>query len=182
MPGLDHDLQDTWDINYLRDCLRYDSDTGLLFWKFRPPSHFNSRRGWSNFITQFAGKRAGTINAEGYVVVSIFGKMRLAHRLAWAIFYGTWPEDEIDHKDRDRTNKRILNLRIAGPLKNSWNQKKRSTNTSGEHGVSWSKHAGRWRARLQTNGKTAHLGYFESAECASKAITEQKLKVRGAFS
>lgn len=56
----------------------------------------------------------------------------------WALHYGEWPEQLIDHKDRDRCNNRIDNLRLATNSQNGMN--KRVPNSScGLRGVSANK-------------------------------------------
>lgn len=62
--------------------------------------------------TANAGLRAGWIDEskKGYWFVKVAGKKRRLHRLIWLWHYGVMPEN-IDHKDRDKNNNRIENLR-----------------------------------------------------------------------
>lgn len=63
-----------------------------------------------------AGDTAGNVGANGYVVIGLKGKDVYAHRLAWAFVHGEMPKMTIDHKDGNRANNRISNLRDV-PLK-----------------------------------------------------------------
>jgi hypothetical protein len=88
--------------------------------------------------------------------------------LAWAIAYGTWPQ-QIDHQDRIRNNNRLDNLRLATASQNSLNRGVRKNNTSGFKGVSYAKQTGKWWARIVVNGSRQSLGLFNSAEEAARA-------------
>lgn len=55
----------------------------------------------------------GSKDKDGYLILKVKGKRLKAHRVAWLLNYGEFPEGEIDHINRDRTDNRIENLRIA---------------------------------------------------------------------
>jgi hypothetical protein len=65
----------------------------------------------------------------------------------------------------------VNNLRWATISENTRNSIKKITNTSGYIGVNY--HKNKWRASIRINGKTKHIGSFETAEEASKAYQEQ---------
>jgi len=70
---------------------------------------------------------------------------------------------QVDHKDRNATlDNREENLRIATHAQNQRNVGPNVRNRSGFKGVSWDKAAGKWRTRIQFNGKQIHLGLFNS--------------------
>jgi hypothetical protein len=54
-------------------------------------------------------------------------------------------------------------------------------NTSGIKGVSWHKAEKRWVARIQFQGKTYHLGYFDKIEDAAAARTEAEQRLHDPF-
>ena len=83
----------------------------------------------------------------------------MAHRIAWHIHNGCFPNGEIDHIDGDGLNNRIDNR----------NQRMRIDNTSGFNGVCWHKRDEKWYAKINTNGKRKHIGGFNDLEEAAKA-------------
>lgn len=164
----------------LRQLLRYEPETGKLFWKKRPLSMFTSNRAGNAWNSRFAGKEAlSSAHNTGYFCGGILGKVFLAHRVAWAVYYGEWPREEIDHINGDRKDNRISNLREASRLENSRNAARRSDNSSGLKGVGV--HKGQWRARMRIDGKSRHLGYFPTPEAAHAAYCEAAKKYHGEF-
>ena len=152
-------------ITYERanQLLRYDPETGELFWKERP-----SR---SKILV---GSRAGCLAPDGYWVLKMDGVVHKAHRVAWLLTTGHLPLCDIDHIDRDRSNNRWGNLRLApnNSRDNLQNTKKPSNNTSGVKGVSWNKALGKWAVSIKAGAKPVFLGYyydFFDAICARKS-------------
>jgi HNH endonuclease/AP2 domain len=146
----------------LRQLIRLDERTGKLFWLARKfPSSWNTR---------LAGKEAFLAdNGNGYKVGTIFNKKYYAHRVAWAVAHGEWPNGHIDHINHDRSDNRIANLRVVTHAENSKNQSLRSSNTSGVTGVSFAKAKSKWIASICRNGKQVSLGYFDNLADASHA-------------
>ncbi len=62
----------------------------------------------------------GTIETSGYRRVRAGSKMLLLHRVKFALYNG-WLPERIDHKDGDRTNNKIGNLRPCTPSQNAAN-------------------------------------------------------------
>lgn len=104
----------------------------------------------------------------------------LAHRLAWALHFGRWPDQAIDHINGDRTDNRIANLRLATVAENTRNGKRRSTNTSGYKGVSLTEN-GQWRATIVAGGRQSYLGRFSTAEDAHAAYVKAASRLHGEF-
>jgi hypothetical protein len=76
----------------------------------------------------------------------------------------------VDHINGDTLDCRRSNLRVATSAQNAWNQRRRSTNSSGFKGVDLDRRRGKWRARVRVgDGRRIALGYFESAEAAARA-------------
>lgn len=137
------------------------------------------------------GKKAGSVNADGYVKLFMDGKYYSAHKIAWLIHYGEWlsyPEFEIDHDNRNRSDNRISNLRKVTKSQNQRNAGMRVSNTSGVHGVNWKPKYnktpgdGRWVARIWNGPKHVYLGSFKTlyeASIARKAA-ERALGFRSA--
>jgi HNH endonuclease len=102
-------------IPYLRECLSYDAETGVLRWRERPRAHFPDDRWHQAWNTRNAGTEAGQIKDTGYrqIEINYYGKRRIitAHRTAWALQTGEYPRGEIAHDDLDRDNNRFRNLK-----------------------------------------------------------------------
>lgn len=148
----------------LRELLHYQPETGLFMW-------LTSRGGAVK-----AGALAGTLNTWGYAQIKIDGRLHLAHRLAWIYMTGKWPEKDIDHVNRVKSDNRWVNLREVTASQNMQNRLMYRNNTSGFRGVSWSRQANRWQARIKVSGKLIHLGYCNTPEAASvvyKAAAER---------
>lgn len=66
---------------------------------------------------EFILKKRKTTN--GYSVVSIRSYPNLVHRLVWEAFHGRIPEGmEIDHRNTDRTDNRLENLKLCNHIDN----------------------------------------------------------------
>ena len=159
-------------VEFLHERLIYDPASGELRW--RPAPIFGEA--WN---TRYAGKVAGGRNSDGYFSLCLTYRGRelrlLAHRIAFAMAYERWPVNEIDHKNRVRSDNRLANLREATDAQNSQNQKKHATNTSGYVGVT---RQGRcWRAKIRVAGKRKHLGNFASIEDAGRAYLAAKQRL-----
>lgn len=84
--------------------LKYDPETGKLFWLPRPVEMFantglggsaTAAKRWNNC---FAGKEAFlTVDGKGYLCGNIFDRQYSAARVAWLLHTGEWPSDCIDH-------------------------------------------------------------------------------------
>lgn len=167
---------------YLRKILRYDPETGKLFWLPRPDVDFsalNVARAWNS---RWDGKEAFTgLNDAGYHRGSIGGLFLRVHRVAWAMQTGAWPDGEIDHKDTDRSNNRWDNLRAASRAENQRNTGLRSNNSSGVKGIRWKPEKDKWQARIRVDGRERHLGHFDDVGAAAAAYRAASVAVHGDF-
>jgi HNH endonuclease len=145
----------------LRELLHYDPATGVFTWRVT-----NSNRAP-------AGHVAGSPNKRGYIAIGIAGKTYYAHRLAWLYMTGSWPEDDVDHRDLDKSNNRWSNLRPATRSQQIANTKARKTNRCGLKGVC--ERRGRYMATITKNGEQYYIGDFPSPEMAAAAY-EAKAK------
>lgn len=166
----------------LRQLLRYEPETGKLFWKERGPEWFVTKRSHASWNTMYAGKEALTAsNKLGYRSGALLGNSVKAHRLAWAIFYGAWPSAEVDHINRDPGDNRIENLREASKSENAQNRIARKDSVSGLKGVKKVRGYQKWSARIMIDGKRKYLGYFDTAEEAWAAYRDASEKYHGEF-
>lgn len=157
-------------IDYLRKRLDYDARTGQLVWRSATPCDWLTPKACAIINTKYAGKVAATaINGWGYRITAIQGTGFLAHRVIWAIYYGDWPDAEIDHIDGDKLNNRIENLRSVDGVTNRRNMPIQKNNTSGHAGVT--RRGQKWVARIGSGrrGSRVHLGVFETKDEAVAA-------------
>ena len=158
----------------LATLLRYESETGRLFWRYRP----TERKCWN---TRYAGKPALTaVDPDGYLHGRVLNLDCKAHRAIWAIVTGSWPVEHVDHVNGVRLDNRWMNLREANNQENRRNQKK-YRGTSVYKGVSWRSDRRTWRAAAGMNGKNVHLGHFATEEEAARAYDTFVLNNFGAF-
>lgn len=148
-------------VEYLKEAFKYNSETGVIHWKKRPKSHFETEEGWRASNARFAGLEAGSVDSHGYLQIGIAGRLYMAHRIAWALHHNEWPVYEIDHISGIKADNRIQNLRMVTLQVNCKNKRIYSSNKTGASGVVWYKSRGKWRARINVDGKMKHLGYFD---------------------
>lgn len=123
----------------------------------------------------------GYINSVGYLAANIGYEKYLVHRLIWFYFNGYFPENDIDHIDRNKLNNKIENLREVTRSCNLRNTGNRTNNISGVKGVSWKNNHKKWHARIMVKYKDKFLGYhndFNEAVLARLAA-EQCLDWQG---
>jgi hypothetical protein len=157
-------------IAELKKSLDYNPETGIFLRKIDPSVRGSLRARWGNKPT------SPNPNKHGYLLVSVGAVQFLAHRVAWAIHYGEWPQGQIDHINHCRSDNRISNLRVVNDAGNKKNMSLRTDNKSGCAGVSWRENRQKWRARIHVDGKEVCLGHFENKESAiavrAKALKE----------
>lgn len=118
----------------------------------------------------------GTRRADGYMVVKINKVLYLVHRVVWLYYTGVWPEEILDHIDRDRSNNRFENLREVTHQQNHVNVAPPRNNTSGYVGVTWNAKNQKWVARCAKR----HLGCFATKEEAAAAVAAEQTRILSA--
>ncbi len=124
------------------------------------------------------GEIAGNFN-HGYVELSVDGKVYRAHNLAWFYIHGVWPKYLLDHKDRNKSNNAISNLREATSSQNGANTCKSKSNRSGFKGVT--SYGFKFKAAIMVNRKRVHLGVFDKARDAAIIYDVAAIKYFGNF-
>ena len=152
--------------NKIKDRLTYDPESGDLTWlKIEEKDRHDK-----SYNTKNEGNRAGYLHKEsGYYYVGVAGKALRLHRVAWFLHYGVWPKQGLDHINRVRSDNKITNLRDVSRKENQRNLSKANNNNSGVTGVCMRKDNGRWKAQIQVDGRSIHLGYFENIKDAIEA-------------
>lgn|SRR5574343_154020 len=132
----------------LHELLHYDKRTGVFTWRKQTGR-------------AVVGAEAGWLHSSGYVYVGVSGKYYKAHRLAWKYVYGEDPAGLVDHIDRDPTNNRIKNLRLASEQQSNQNKRAYRNSSSGHKGVGWFAPTKKWRVRIQHEGRVIQVGCYE---------------------
>lgn len=166
----------------LSELIRYEAATGKLYWLPRLPHHcpqdsiFSAECLARRWTTRYAGKEALTAKLRnGYLVGSVLDYIASAHRVAWAVANGRWPENEIDHINGVRDDNRLVNLRDVTRTENHRNAGLK-INTSGVLGVSWNTERRKWIAQITVDGKNNYLGQFDTITEAAEVRRQANLR------
>lgn len=131
----------------------------------------NQRR-WCN-----TGGYAGSAIRTGNKTISL-----MMHRVVFGAETGKF----IDHRNREKLDNRISNLRYATKSQNAANSKKQvksagksASIVSEFRGVHWDK--GAWTVKIKANGTKFYLGRFQSEVDAAKAYNSAALQHFGEF-
>ena len=128
----------------------------------------------------------GSVNSQGYLRVNLYEdanrKTHQVHRLVANAFIDN-PDDKlcVDHKNNDKTNNHISNLRFATSKENSRNSKLSIKNTSKVKGVHFDKRRKKWRARIKIDGISVHIGMFDNLEDAKTARVNRANEAFGIY-
>ena len=139
----------------LRELFLYDPLTGWFTYRV----HRSQRR---------IGTRAGSPSGHGYRRLGFDYIKIYEHQAAWLYIYDEWPP-EVDHRDGDKSNNALANLRIATRTQNNFNSK-REPGQSGLRGAYLDKRNLQWYSKIQIGGQVKYLGAFDSAEEAHQAF------------
>lgn len=151
-------------IAELAQAVRYEPDTGKLFWRDdRPKPSPHGRYGTGEAFRQKM--------PNGYLQGAFGGNGRklYAHKAAWAIHSGRWPNGEVDHINGIRDDNRIANLREATPSQNQANRVAKGGASKFRGVISSTSKVNPWCAQIRLNGRGYHLGQFPTEEDAARA-------------
>ena len=101
-----------------RALFDYDPETGV----------FQNKTGRGGITV---GAVAGFLGFDEYWRLQADGRTYAASRVAWLYVHGEWPPGELDHKNGQRLDNRIENLRPATRVQNIVNRKVSVTNKLG---------------------------------------------------
>jgi hypothetical protein len=145
----------------IKEYLRYEPKTGKFFWQKKISSHIKVE------------SSAGTINKKGYIQIQMDLRCYRAHRIAWFLYHGSWPKQDIDHINGIPWDNRIENLRQVTRSKNQQNKK---VHLKGRLVGTFKRESGRWQAIAPKNfldhksRKQIALGHFDTMEQAAQAV------------
>lgn len=151
-------------MDNIKEYLDYNSKSGFFTWikKHKP-----------NCII---GSVAGVKNTQGYITISFRGKQYLAHRLAYWYVNGKFPRNQIDHKNRIRTDNKWINLREVTNQVNSKNSGLKSNNKTGYSGVHFRKDRMKYQVQIMYKNKRICVGHFKEISDAVKARKDAEIK------
>lgn len=146
----------------VRELLAYCPETGEFHWK---DSQKNVQ--WKR------GRKVGTVAANGYVMIRILGKVRLAHRLAWLLSYGEWPEFTIDHVNHQPHDNRLANLRDVPHAANARNHPSAALLVGATRGKD-----GTWDSGVHQYGAVQVSSGFATPSLANSAYLAAQARVQ----
>lgn len=155
-------------INILHELLRYDSESGHLYWK-------------TNLGRCQSSRPAGHLAKNGYWVIRINNTLYKSHRVIFAMVHKRWPKLYVDHVDGNRSNNRVCNLREATRSQNMHNVKLRCDNKTGVKGIAWEADRNKYVAYVSIRGCIKFKKRFSSLESAISARRKAAKKLHGEF-
>lgn len=132
-------------LRALKKSFSYDPETGVM-------SRIDGRIGSSS------------ITSHGYMRVSLLGKHRYVHRLAFLYMHGEMPIGEVDHINGDGTDNRFSNLRLCGRSGNNMNRGLFKNNRLGIKNVRFDESRGKYSVAV----KRKFVGRYDTLEEAIK--------------
>jgi hypothetical protein len=156
-----------YDVQRMREALRYNPTTGFCYWRERPISHFKTAGRQSAWNKRFSGLKVGSkfvSHGITYLRITLDYKHYLLHRVIWAILTGETP-NEIDHQDGNGENNRFDNLINTDGFGNHKNLRARY-NKSLPTGITMSR--GKFKVAIAPNGKDIFYGRFDTLSQAEE--------------
>lgn len=148
---------------YYRSLFSYCPDTGELT-RIRGP---------------YKGKKTGIVGNNGYILVYVAGRLMRAHRVIWHMVYSEDIPEFIDHINRNTSDNRICNLRLATNRQNRANARG-NFSVSGYKGVFPSRK--RFKAYIYEGSNVVWRATFDTAIEAAKAYNEKAKEMFGEYS
>jgi hypothetical protein len=140
-------------------------------------SRFDYQNG--QLICKIKNKPVGSINGRGYILYNINKKSYRLHRLIFLYHYGYLPE-LVDHKDRNKLNNCIENLREATVSQNNHNRAGLGSNT-GCKGIHWSNSRQKYKVAITHNKVYYYLGLYTDLQEAVRVHKEKYIELHGSF-
>jgi hypothetical protein len=130
-----------------------------------------------------ADVHAGYINGSGYRIICIDRVDYFEHDLIWFMKHGELVRKplELDHKDRNKANNAIGNLRKATRGQNNANAKRRRDNNTGCRGVYFDTQRQLYGAQVTVKGMMVFNKRFKKFKDAARASKTVREKYWGEF-
>ena len=140
---------------------------GYLTWKERWP-----------YLKAKVGDIVGNVDSSGYSRLKFFGNRASLHRLIFCYHRGYFPS-KVDHKDRDKLNNKIENLRDVTHAGNAQNRSSCKGSSSQYLGVSKRKTS--WEANIYPSTGGIYIGNYKKEEVAAAAYNVYAMKHYGEY-
>jgi len=142
---------------------------GYVVWDDGTVIGKQSKKPLKNTITKWGYETAHLcINRK----IENIGVHRLLAKLFLPNIYG---KTTVDHKDRNRTNNSLYNLRWATREEQCQNTGMSSRNTSGVKGVNYNKRERKWYATMIVNGRRHDKGFKTKEEAITQRLEWEKI-------
>ena len=156
------------DFEKYNAIFEYHPDDGTFYWKVSPKRSTK------------IGSLAGGLGSKGYISLMYERKPICAHRMAWLLTYGRWPDGEIDHINGIRDDNRLCNLRDVPRRVNCTNKKCHREGHS--VGVSFrpakgNRRTAKWEAHIGIDGIYYFLGSYGAKAEAEAAYQKAQASV-----
>lgn len=140
--------------------ISYCPETGTLRW-IHSSKHGN----------RVKGEPWGTLNhRSGYIYRGFKYGRYLAHRVAWLLGTGEDPGDKtVDHKNGNRADNRLKNLRLATRKDQSFN--------GGRLGYWHESKRNKFCVQIKVDGKKKHIGIYDCPLLARIAYHDEAIKM-----
>tara|TARA_E500000305_G_C3934118_1_gene194181 strand:- start:192 stop:689 length:498 start_codon:yes stop_codon:yes gene_type:complete len=144
-------------LKELQKAFDYDPITGIL-------------------INRTTGNIQNCLDSKGrYIVVSYKNESWQSHRICYYLGNEKDPNDlQVDHKDQNKQNNKLKNLRLLTNSQQQLNTKLRSTNRSGHAGVFFDKKGNKWRAYIANPEEKNKKIWLYRGDSKEDAIKERK--------
>ena len=116
------------------------------------------------------------LHSEGYAVHNMADGQILMHREVLRLA-GKNPGQQTDHKNRNRLDNRLCNLRPSTVSQNQHNRGHQINSTTKTKGVSKRSDGYGWAARIQVQGVAYYLGCFKTRALARLAYQRAVLQL-----
>lgn len=118
-----------------------------------------------------------------YQTTIIGSKAYMTHRLCYVYYHGSFDESfQVDHINCDKRDNRIENLRLATAREQMRNRPVRKDSFTKIKGITFDVSKQRYRARIRSDKKRIHLGWFDTPEEAQAAFIKAAVSLHGEFS
>ena len=152
---------------HLKTILHYDPVNGHFTWLDHPSKRHK----------HWIGKRAGS-SLGRYRYINLYNKRFKEVELAYLYMTGKFPSGIVDHKNRCGLDNSWDNLRVLSHADNLVNRKlpkRRYLNMPvGVYPETW----GRYRASCRVDGKTKHIGTYDTPELSHDAYVSYVRSIR----